>query len=71
MDTYEVVVRGRPSDALVRGTGTEMVDCRAGLSRLLAVDFDQYRLHTLFELFRNLNIELVSVNPLVSDGRAG
>jgi hypothetical protein len=37
--------------------------CQAGLTRLLASDFDRIRLHTLFELFRDLNIELVSVNP--------
>jgi hypothetical protein len=63
MESYEVVVRGRLSEALIRGTCTELIDCRAGRSRLLASDFDQFRLHTLFELFRDLNIELVSVNP--------
>ncbi len=62
MDTYEVVVRGRLSDALIRGTGTEQIDSPAGLTRLLASDFDQLRLHTLLELFRDLNIQLVSVN---------
>jgi hypothetical protein len=68
MDSYEVVVRGRLSDALIRGTGTELIDCRDGLSHLLAHDFVQFRLHTLFELFRDLNIELVSVN-MAADGR--
>jgi hypothetical protein len=60
-DSHEVVVKGRLSDALLRGTGTELIRCQDGLSHLLARDFDQPRLHTLFELFGDLNIELVSV----------
>ncbi len=71
MDSYEVVIRGRLSDALIRGTGTDLIDCEAGLSRLVASDFDQLRLHTLFELFRDLNIELVSVNLLTADPATG
>ncbi len=67
MGTYEIVVKGRLSDTLVRGTGTELIDCREGLSHLVARDFDQIRLHTLFELFRDLNIHLVSVNGVVPD----
>jgi hypothetical protein len=68
VDSYEVVVKGRLSDALVRGTGTELIDCHAGLSWLLAHDFDQPRLRTLFELFQDLNIEMVSVNTLTGTG---
>jgi hypothetical protein len=67
MDTYEIVIKGRLSDALIRGTGTELIDCRQGLSHLLARDFDQLQLHTLFELFRDLNIELTSVNVAAPD----
>jgi hypothetical protein len=67
MDTYEITVRGRLSDTLLRGTGTELIDCRQGLSRLLARDFDQLRLHTLFELFGDLNIHLVAVNEVVPE----
>ncbi len=67
METYEIVVKGRLSDTLIRGTGTELIDCREGLSHLVARDFDQGRLHTLFELFRDLNIHLVSVNGVVPD----
>jgi hypothetical protein len=67
VDSYEVVVKGRLSDALVRGTGTELVECEMGLSHLLARDFDQVRLHTLFELFRDLNVELVSLNGVLDD----
>jgi hypothetical protein len=66
-DSFEVVVKGRLSDALIRGTGTELVNCEGGLSRLIAPGFDQLRLHTLFELFQDLNIELVSVNSLSND----
>jgi len=67
MDTFEIVVKGRLSDTLLRGIGTELIDCRQGLSRLVARDFDQFRLHTLFEMFGDLNIHLVSVNEVVSD----
>jgi hypothetical protein len=63
MESYEIVIKGRLSDPLVRGTGTQLIACEEGLSRLLAADFDQIRLSTLFELFQELNIELVSVNP--------
>ncbi len=64
VDSYEIVVKGRLSDALVRGIGTEVVSCDGGLSYLLARDFDQLRLHTLFELLRDLNIEMLSVNAV-------
>jgi hypothetical protein len=70
MDTYEIVIKGRLSDALMRGTGTELVDCQYGLSYLLARDFNQLQLHTLVELFRDLNIELTSVNVAASDHAA-
>jgi hypothetical protein len=64
MDTYEVVVKGRLSPALIRGTGMELSSFQDGCTRLKAPGFDQVRLHTLFALLRDLNIELVSVNEL-------
>ncbi len=71
MDSYEVVVEGRLSDALIRGAGTELIRCEHGQSHLLARDFDQLRLHTLFGLLRDLNIVLVSVNEVTTDELAG
>ena len=67
MDTFEIVVNGRLSETLIRGTGTELIRCQNGQSHLLARSFDQLRLHTLFELFQDLNIALVSVNEVTSD----
>ncbi|MGD0313221.1 MAG: hypothetical protein ABSC90_12245 [Acidimicrobiales bacterium] len=64
MDTYEVVVKGRLSPALIRGTGMELSCYQHGSTHLLALEFDQVRLHTFFGLLRDLNIELVSVNEL-------
>jgi hypothetical protein len=66
METYEIVVKGRMSDALIQVTGTELIACEGGLSELLARGFDQLMLHSLFCLLGDLNIELVSVNRLVS-----
>ena len=42
----------------------ELSSFQNGCTRLTALDFDQVRLHTLFALLRDLNIELVSVNEL-------
>jgi hypothetical protein len=64
MDSFEVVVKGRLSEALIRGTWTELIDCKNGTSRLLASDFGQLRLHTLLELFGDLSIEIISVNTI-------
>jgi hypothetical protein len=63
---YEIVLKGRLSDSIIGGTGAKLVDCESGRSRLLAEDFDQLRLHALFDLCRDLNIELVSVNAIAA-----
>ena len=64
MDSFEVVVKGRLTESLIRGTCTELIACQNGTSRLLASDFGQLRLHTLLELFGDLNIEIVSINTI-------
>ncbi len=63
--TYKVIVRGRLSPALVAGfEGFEAADFDRGLTHLVGIVPDQEVLHRLFRVLRDLNIELVSVNPV-------
>jgi hypothetical protein len=65
IETFEIVVRGRLSPTLMTALGEfEVTDCTDGLSRLVGSVPDQSRLHGLFHLLRDLNIELISVNPI-------
>ncbi len=69
-ETFEIVVRGRFSQTLAGAiVGFEVSRCERGLTHLVGCVPDQARLHTTLEFFRDLNIELVSVN-LVPDQRA-
>jgi hypothetical protein len=63
--TYEVVTRGTPMPAVLQAMGGfEVASVRHGLSHLIGTIPDQDRMRQLFELLRDLNIELVSINPV-------
>ncbi len=63
--TFEVVVRGRLSPTLTAAIdGFEVSRCEDGLTHLVGWVPDQARLHSTLELLRDLNIELISVNPV-------
>jgi hypothetical protein len=63
-ENFEVVVRGRLSPTLAAALdGFEVSHCEDGLTHLVGFVPDQSRLHSLLELLRDLNIELVSMNP--------
>jgi hypothetical protein len=63
--TYRVTVRGRLSPGLVAAfEGFEAADFDQGLTHLVGVVPDQEILHRLFRMLNDLNIELVSVNPV-------
>lgn len=62
--TFEVVVRGRPSPVLLIAFGDfEAADADRGLTRLIG-QADQDALYRLFRVLQDLNVELVSVNPV-------
>ena len=62
---FEIVVRGRLSPTLAAAiNGFEVSRCDRGLTHLVGWVSDQARLHGTLELLRDLNIELVSVNPV-------
>ncbi len=64
-ESFEIVVRGRLSPTLVVALDGFEVRCfDEGLTHLVGFVPDQSRLHSLLELLRDLNIELVSVNPV-------
>jgi hypothetical protein len=63
--TFEVTVRGRFSPALLAAFGDfKATHFHGGLTHLIGCVPDQEALHRLFRLLRDLNIELVSVNPV-------
>ncbi len=62
--SFEVVVRGRLSPTLIAAIdGFEVSRCDQGMTHLVGWVQDQARLHSTLEVLRDLNIELVSVNP--------
>jgi hypothetical protein len=62
--SFEIVVKGRLSPTLTAAIdGFEVSHCEQGLTHLIGWVPDQARLHGTLELLRDLNIELVSVNP--------
>jgi hypothetical protein len=66
-ESFEIVVRGRLSPTLVAALdGFEVIRCDDGLTHLVGFVPDQSRLHGLLELLRDLNIELVSMNPVLA-----
>jgi len=63
-ERFEVVVKGRLSPTLIAAIdGFEVSRCDQGETHLVGWVPDQARLHSTLELLRDLNIELVSVNP--------
>lgn len=69
--TFEVVIRGRLSPALRAAFGEfEATRFHRGLTHLIGHVRDQEGLYRLFGLLRELNIELVSVNPVDQGARA-
>lgn len=63
--TFEVIVRARLSAALLAAFGDfEPAHVDGGLTRLVGHGADQDALFRLFRLLQDLNIELVSVNPV-------
>jgi hypothetical protein len=65
---FEIVVKGRLSPTLTAAIdGFEVSRCDRGLTHLVGWVSDQARLHGTLELLRDLNIELVSVNPARSE----
>ena len=68
---FEIVVKGRLSPTLTAAIdGFEVSHCDSGLTHLVGWVSDQPRLHGTLELLRDLNIELVSVNPVPSRATA-
>lgn len=64
---FEIVVKGRLSPTLIAAIdGFEVSRCDLGLTHLVGWVPDQARLHGTLEMLRDLNIELVSVNPMES-----
>jgi hypothetical protein len=60
--TFEIVVKGRLSPALVAAiNGFEVTNCEGGMTHLVGTVPDQSRLHATLELLRDLNIDLSSV----------
>ena len=66
--SFEIVVKGRLSPTLTSAMdGFEVSRCELGLTHLVGWVPDQARLHSTLEMLRDLNIELVSVNPKQSE----
>jgi hypothetical protein len=62
---FEIVVKGRLSPTLTAAIkGFDVSQCDHGLTHLIGWVSDQARLHGALELLRDLNIDLVSVNPV-------
>jgi hypothetical protein len=65
VDEFEIVVRGRLSPALAMALeGFDVSHCTDGLTHLVGPVPDQAKIHGLFQILSNFNIELVSVNPV-------
>jgi hypothetical protein len=65
VERFEIVVRGRLSPELATALdGFDVSHCTDGLTHLVGPVPDQARIHGLFRMLSDLNIELVSVNPV-------
>ncbi len=68
--TYEVVTKGRLSPALVSSLGEfDVVRVEEGRTYLVGTVPDQARLHELFKVLRDLNVELISIDVVPADQR--
>jgi hypothetical protein len=66
--TYEIIVRGRLSPGLVAACeGFEAAEFDQGMTHLVGLVPDQKVLHRLLRVLRDLNVELVSVNPVTEE----
>ncbi len=64
-EKFEIVVRGRVSPTLLEAMdGFQASYDTDGLTHLVGVIPDQAGIHSLFQLLLDLNIDLVSVNPV-------
>jgi hypothetical protein len=62
---FEFVVKGRLSSALIEALdGLDVTHSENGLTHLVVWAPDQAALHGRLENLRDLNIELVSLNPV-------
>ena len=62
---FEIVVRGRLGpDILAAIDGFDASYCTDGHTHLVGLVSDQARIHSVFRHLLDLNIELVSVNPV-------
>lgn len=66
--TYKVAVRGRLSPGVVAACEAfEAVEFDQGMTHLVGLAPDQKVLHRLFRVFGDLNVELISVNPVTQE----
>jgi hypothetical protein len=64
-ESFEIVVRGKlGQEVLSAFDGFDASYCTDGHTHLLGVVSDQTRIHSVFQRLLDLNIELVSVNPV-------
>jgi hypothetical protein len=64
---YEVVVKGRLSPTLIAAIdGFEAIRSADRSTHLVGWISDKSRMHGVLRALRDLNIELISVNPVVS-----
>ena len=69
VEKFEIVVRGRLSPTLLAALdGFDVSHCTDGLTHLVGPVPDQARIHALFQFLQDLNIELISVNPVAQAG---
>ena len=66
-ERFEIVVHGKLSPTFLAETdGFDASYCTDGHTHLVGVVPDQARIRDLFNRFLDLNIELVSVNPVTT-----
>lgn len=64
-EPFEIVIKGTLSDSLIELIdGFQISKVERGETHLVGLVPDQARLQGILALFGNLNIELVSVNPV-------
>jgi len=65
-EKIEIVVRGTLGPSVLAAMdGFEVSYCTDGLTHLVGASRDQVKIHRLFRILSDLNIELISVNPVI------
>jgi hypothetical protein len=65
-EKLEIVVRGTLGPSVLAAMeGFEVSYCTDGLTHLIGTSADQAKIHGLFRILSDLNIELISVNPVI------